>query len=108
SSSASRTCWLASTRSGTCSAERRSAANALDILRAEVGTMETALELRDIMGVAVVAASTQQVCAHLDDELSAGRPVRLAFLNAHTSNLVAADEEFGRVLAGFTVLNDGV
>lgn len=70
--------------------------------------METALELRDIMGVAVVAASTQQVCAHLDDELSAGRPVRLAFLNAHTSNLVAADEEFGRVLAGFTVLNDGV
>ena len=70
--------------------------------------MESALEVRDIMGVAVVAAHTDEVIACLDDDLARGRVVRLAFLNAHTSNLAASDEAFARVLSGFTVLNDGV
>jgi exopolysaccharide biosynthesis WecB/TagA/CpsF family protein len=64
-------------------------------------------DLRDIMGVAVTAATTAEMIAELDARLAAGERIKLAFLNAHTSNLAAADPAFRAVLNGFTVLNDG-
>jgi exopolysaccharide biosynthesis WecB/TagA/CpsF family protein len=63
---------------------------------------------RDVMGVAVLVATTDEAIAHLEAEHAAGRRRSVAFLNAHTSNLAAADETFTRALADFTVLNDGV
>ena len=62
----------------------------------------------DIMGVDVVTATTGAAIAALDARLEAGECIRLAFLNAHGSNLAAApDARFHRALASFVVLNDG-
>lgn len=63
---------------------------------------------RDIMGVAVTAATAAEAFALLDERRAAGTRTRLAFLNAHTSNLAAADPSFRATLADFVVLNDGV
>lgn len=62
---------------------------------------------RDIMGVPVVAAPGDEVVAHLAGELAAGRRTEVAFLNAHASNLAAADVAFAAALRRATVLNDG-
>lgn len=60
------------------------------------------------MGVAVTAATSVEAVTWLDDRLASGERIKLAFLNAHTSNLAARDGEFRALLTGFTVLNDGV
>lgn len=60
------------------------------------------------MGIAVTSAKTEEAIAWLDDQLAAGERIRLAFLNAHGSNLAARDPSFRDLLAGFTVLNDGI
>lgn len=65
------------------------------------------LPLRDILGVPVVAAPGDEVVAHLAGELAAGRRTEVAFLNAHASNLAAADDSFASALRRATVLNDG-
>lgn len=70
--------------------------------------MTLSFETRDIMGVRVTAARAGEVIAWLDGALSRGERIKLGFLNAHTSNLAAADPAFRAVLDGFTILNDGV
>lgn len=66
------------------------------------------LAMRDIMGVEVVAATSDDVIACLEQALDAGPAVQVAFLNAHASNLAADDPAFARVLRGCMVLNDGI
>lgn len=61
----------------------------------------------DIMGVALSPATAAEAIATLDDRLEAGERIKLAFLNAHGSNLAAGNGEFLGVLRQFTVLNDG-
>lgn len=63
---------------------------------------------RDILGVAVTSAPTGEMIAHLNARMSAGERIKLAFLNAHTSNLASRDEAFSAILKDFTVLNDGI
>ncbi len=62
---------------------------------------------RDIMGIQVTSATTPNMIAVLAGRLAAGERLKLAYLNAHTSNLVAADPAFRRILQSFVVLNDG-
>lgn len=66
------------------------------------------LPTRAVLGIDVVAASTADAVAALDARLDRGERVKLAFLNAHTSNLARADDGYRATLAGFTVLNDGI
>lgn len=61
----------------------------------------------DIMGVDVVTAKTGAAIAALDARLEAGERIRLAFLNAHGSNLAGSDPAFREALKSFVVLNDG-
>jgi alpha-1,3-mannosyltransferase len=61
----------------------------------------------DIMGVDVVTATTGAAVAALDARLDIGQRIRLAFLNAHGSNLAASDPAFRTALGSFVVLNDG-
>lgn len=67
-----------------------------------------ALPTRDIMGVAVTAATADEAIKALDARTARGERVMLAFMNAHTSNLAGADTAYCSVLNRFTVLNDGV
>lgn len=66
------------------------------------------LPVRDIMGVAVTAATADEAIAAIDARIARGEGVMLAFMNAHTSNLAGADAVFRDLLARFMVLNDGV
>jgi alpha-1,3-mannosyltransferase len=59
------------------------------------------------MGVAVTAATSAEAIAHLDRRLANGERIKLAYLNAHTSNVAASDTDFAAILGGFTILNDG-
>ena len=69
-------------------------------------------QMRDILGVPVLAAETGEAIAALDravaDAAATRRPMMLAFLNAHTSNLAAKNPEFAAVMRAALVLNDGV
>lgn len=71
-------------------------------------TPEGALVTRDILGVAVTSAPMARMIDHLNARLGAGERIKLAFLNAHASNLAARDPAFHAALDGFTILNDGV
>lgn len=68
--------------------------------------------IRDIQGIPVLAATTDEAIGALDralsSSLSTGRPVLVAFLNAHVSNLAARNAEFAGVMRSALVLNDGV
>lgn len=68
--------------------------------------------LRDILGVPVLAATPDEAAAALDlalsPDMSHVRPVLVAFLNAHISNLAAENAEFAAVMRKALVLNDGV
>ncbi len=64
--------------------------------------------MRRILGVNVVAATAAEAIRHLDDRIGTGRLTKLAFLNAHASNLAARDAAFRDALSRFVVLNDGV
>jgi len=66
------------------------------------------LVTRDILGVAVTSAPMDEMIAHLNARLAAGERLKLAFLNAHTSNVAARDTAFKAALQGFLILNDGV
>ena len=66
------------------------------------------IELRDIFGVRVAAATAEDAVRAIDQRLSAGLSVKLAFLNAHTSNLAVRDDAFRQILREFLVLNDGL
>jgi alpha-1,3-mannosyltransferase len=82
-------------------------------MRVERGSGQTppmqarVLPTRDVMGVAVTTATAAEVVADLDDRLIRGDRVKVAYLNAHTSNLAASDPGYAEVLRGFIVLNDG-
>lgn len=62
----------------------------------------------DILGVPVLAGRGNDVVAEIDSRLAAGERLKVAYLNAHTSNVAASNGEFQSVLQRFTVLNDGV
>ncbi|MFT3809193.1 MAG: WecB/TagA/CpsF family glycosyltransferase [Micropepsaceae bacterium] len=66
------------------------------------------LVTRDILGIAVTSAPMDEMIAHLNTRLASGDRLRLAFLNAHTSNVAAKDAAFKAALDGFLILNDGV
>jgi exopolysaccharide biosynthesis WecB/TagA/CpsF family protein len=66
------------------------------------------LVTRDILGVTVTSAPMSEMIATLDARMASGERIKLAFLNAHTSNLAGANPEFAAVLRDFTVLNDGI
>lgn len=63
---------------------------------------------RIILGVPVVSATADEAVDLLDDALDAQETVRLAFLNAHSSNLAAFDPAFRAALDRCLVLNDGI
>ena len=62
----------------------------------------------DILGIPVLAATTQEAIRLIDRRCAAGQPFGVAFLNAHGSNLAARDSGFAGTLRGMLVLNDGV
>lgn len=66
------------------------------------------LVTRDILGVTVTSAPMSEMIGALDARMLAGERIKLAFLNAHTSNLAGANTAFAAVLNDFTVLNDGI
>ncbi|MGL5113897.1 MAG: WecB/TagA/CpsF family glycosyltransferase [Beijerinckiaceae bacterium] len=67
-----------------------------------------AVRTRLIFGVSVSDMSDSEAARLLADTMSTGRHVKLAFLNAHGANLAWSDDAFRQLLAGFTVLPDGV
>ncbi|HAH11038.1 MAG TPA: glycosyltransferase, partial [Alphaproteobacteria bacterium] len=63
----------------------------------------------DIMGIKVRAATAPEAVAFLDRHLDGSAPpLKLAYLNAHTSNLAASNPAFTETLTRFVVLNDGI
>lgn len=66
------------------------------------------LVTRDILGVTVTSAPMAEMIADLNRRMDAGARIRLAFLNAHTSNVAGKDPVFKAALSEFIVLNDGV
>lgn len=65
-------------------------------------------ELREILGVAVASVTAEQASRLFLQLIARKRFTKVGFLNAHIANVAAADREFGRVLADFLVLPDGV
>jgi exopolysaccharide biosynthesis WecB/TagA/CpsF family protein len=63
---------------------------------------------RSIFGVSVQDCAEAAAIAMLDDAITAGDHVKLAFLNAHGANIAWSDASFRRTLSGFVVLPDGV
>ena len=66
------------------------------------------LPSRDILGVAVSVATTQEALSHLDDRLQKRTPTCVAFFNANTSNLAASQTRLESVLKKFVVFSDGI
>lgn len=62
----------------------------------------------DIMDVPVLAGRAADVVGEIDARLAAGEQLKVTYLNAHASNLAAANDEFLGLLQRFLVLNDGV
>jgi len=69
---------------------------------------EQGLTRFNIFGINVVNAEAETAIRKLDEALGRGRRIKLAFLNAHGSNLAARDRDFAACLNRFTVFNDGV
>ncbi len=63
---------------------------------------------RDILGVRVHSGPVREVIAHIDDRVARRDSTRVAFLNAHLSNVCSIKAELRRDLDGFLVLNDGI
>ncbi|HWP26989.1 MAG TPA: WecB/TagA/CpsF family glycosyltransferase [Xanthobacteraceae bacterium] len=66
------------------------------------------LPSRKIMGVPVSVATTEQALAYLDDRLQRRVPTRVAFFNANTSNVAAAQPRLAAALQDFVVFCDGI
>jgi alpha-1,3-mannosyltransferase len=75
--------------------------------RAEYETI-LGLKRRTILGVRFEPMKREQAVVKIDEELQGGRPLRVAFANAHTLNFAARSASFRHILNGFLVLNDGV
>lgn len=56
------------------------------------------------MAVMTAAAAIKE----LDDRIQSQRPSRIAFLNAHLANTIAADTALQAAISSFLVLNDGI
>jgi exopolysaccharide biosynthesis WecB/TagA/CpsF family protein len=69
--------------------------------------MSVGLQTRDILGVDVVAATAPEAITAIDARLGNGGPLKIAYLNAHGSNLAGGDAAFRDCLRDFMVLNDG-
>lgn len=63
---------------------------------------------RSILGVDVMPMTQAQATAFLAQRIRARRFTKIAFLNAHVSNLAAADDGFRETLADFVVFPDGI
>jgi exopolysaccharide biosynthesis WecB/TagA/CpsF family protein len=66
------------------------------------------LPSRDILGISVSIATTQEAIGHLDDRVQKHIPTCVAFLNANTSNLAASQPRLEAVLKSWTVFSDGI
>ena len=62
----------------------------------------------NIFGVRVRSGSVGDVVQHIDNRLEARTETRVAFLNAHLSNVCSGNPSLRRALGRFLVLNDGV
>lgn len=67
-----------------------------------------ALAYRNILGLNVVAARGEDVIRDIDERIARREGLRLAFVNAHGSNIAAKDDTYRDALRGFMLLNDGV
>lgn len=66
------------------------------------------LTRRTILGVSFEPMDRDQAVAKIDDEFESGRPLQVAFANAHTLNVAKRDSDFRDALERFLVLNDGI
>lgn len=66
------------------------------------------IEYTNIMGVNVISGDPRAIVSLLDARIAGRVPTRVAFLNAHLSNLAAGDHLLERQLERFFVLNDGI
>lgn len=74
----------------------------------DVGRSAQELPRIEILGQSIVAATVELTLAHIR-AAAATRPVRIAYVNAHTLNLACGDVRLREALATFEfVLNDGV
>lgn len=62
----------------------------------------------DILGVRVHSGPVGNVVQHIDGRIQSRDSTRVAFLNAHLSNLASTNSELRGCLDQFLVLNDGV
>ena len=62
----------------------------------------------DILGIRVQSGPVRHVIEHIDCRMLEGEATRVAFLNAHLSNVCSSNRELGEHLGRFLVLNDGV
>jgi exopolysaccharide biosynthesis WecB/TagA/CpsF family protein len=70
--------------------------------------MTADLPSRNILGISVSVATTRQAMAYLDDRLQRRAPTRVAFFNANTSNIAAAQPRLAAALQDFIVFCDGI
>ena len=63
---------------------------------------------REIAGILVADVAGEDAIAALEEAMTAGRTIRLAFLNAHCVNVSRRDGAYRRALRSFLVLPDGV
>lgn len=61
-----------------------------------------------ILGIVVHSGRASEVISHLDDRVGQRSSTRVAFLNAHLSNVCARNPDLRQDLKDFLVLNDGV
>jgi exopolysaccharide biosynthesis WecB/TagA/CpsF family protein len=66
------------------------------------------LPLREILGIAVSVATARQALDLLDNRLQQRMPTRVAFFNAHTSNVAAIEPRLKAVLQSCVVFCDGI
>jgi exopolysaccharide biosynthesis WecB/TagA/CpsF family protein len=66
------------------------------------------LETRDILGVKIAALGEAGALSLVHDHIQRRAHLKLAFCNAHTANLAWSDAGFREMLAGFTILADGI
>jgi alpha-1,3-mannosyltransferase len=64
--------------------------------------------MRHFLGVPVAVSSRSEAVRQLDEAITKGEVVKVAFANAHTLNIAARDARFRAALQGFCVLNDGI
>jgi len=62
----------------------------------------------DILGIPVHCGEPSEVRALIDKRIIQRLPTRIAFLNAHLSNIAARDRDLQEQLQSFLVLNDGI